>query len=438
MTVRKVDHLLIGGGLASANCARWLRESGAEGEIMLVGREPDPPYNRPECSKGYLRGEETREEPLFRPNEWWGEQKIELLTRTSVMSLDAQARTVKLSDKQEVSFGKALIATGANVRRLNVPGCELEQIHYLRTLGNADAIRGGVADAESVVLIGGSYIGCEVAASLTLMGKKATIVMQEEATFERGFGKHAGRFFQGLLESHGVTVHGSDGLERFEGGTLTGTPSGAHPKGHTQRAHGGQAGGRVGKVVTTNGLELPADAVVIGAGVTPDVALAQRAGLQIGERGGVLCSSRLETSAPGVFAAGDIAEYDSPLHDGRVRIEHWDVAFNHGKTAALNMLGGDVPHEVVPYFYSVLGDWGELEYVGPAYEWDEEIVRGSYDDGNFTTWYLKDDRVLAALTFGRSDDLDHARRLIAEKPTLDEHDRAALASVDSDLAALHR
>lgn len=426
MSAREVDHLLIGGGLASANCARWLRESGAEGEILLVGREPDPPYNRPECSKGYLRGEESREEPLFRPNEWWGEQNVELLTRTSVMELDAQARTAKLSSKEEIRFDKALIATGANVRRLNVPGCELEQIHYLRTLGNADTIREGVADAENVVLIGGSYIGCEVAASLTLMGKKATIVMQEEVTLERGFGKQAGRFFQGLLESHGITVHGRDGLERFEGDTLTGTPSGAH------------TGGRVGKVVTTNGLELSTDAVVVGAGVTPDIALAKRAGLDIGERGGVLCSSCLQTSVPRVFAAGDIAEYDSPLHDGHVRIEHWDVAFNHGKTAALNMLGGNVSHEVVPYFYSVLGDWGELEYVGPAYEWDEEIVRGSYEDGDFTTWYLKDGRVLAALTFGRSDDLDHARRLIAERPVLDERARATLASLDADLATLSR
>jgi 3-phenylpropionate/trans-cinnamate dioxygenase ferredoxin reductase component len=432
VSAREVEFLLIGGGLASANCARWLRESGAEGEILLVGREPDPPYNRPECSKGYLRGEETREEPLFRPNEWWAEQGIELLTRTSVSALDLDTRSAKLSDKQEILFGNALIATGANVRRLNVPGCELEQIHYLRTLGNADTIREGVADAENVVLIGGSYIGCEVAASLTLMGKRATIVMQEEATLERGFGKQAGRFFQGLLESHGITVHGPDGLERFEGDTPRGTLSGAHPEGHTQRAHGKQAGGRVGKVVTTNGLELPADAVVIGAGVTPDVALAKRAGLQIGERGGVLCSSRLETAAPGVFVAGD----DSPLHDAHVRIEHWDVAFNHGKTAALNMLGGDVSHEVVPYFYSVLGDWGELEYVGPAYEWDEEIVRGSYDDGEFTTWYLEDGSVRAALTFGRSDDLDHARRLIAERTVLEGRDRAALASLDADLATL--
>jgi len=412
VSVRNVDYLLIGGGLASANCARWLRESGADDEIVLVGREPDPPYNRPDCSKGYLRGEESREEPMFRPSEWWGEQRIELLTRTSVTSLDAQARTATLSNKDELSFGKALIATGANVRRLNVPGCELEQIHYLRTLGNADAIREAVAEVERVVLIGGSYIGCEVAASLTMMGKKATLVMQEEATLERGFGKRAGRFFQGLLESHGIEIHGPDGLERFEGE------------------------GSVSKVLTSNGLELPAEAVVVGAGVTPDVALAKRAGLEIGERGGVLCSSRLETSVPGIYAAGDIAEYDSPLHDGHVRIEHWDVAFNHGKTAALNMLGQDVPHEVVPYFYSVLGDWGELEYVGPAYEWDEEIVRGSYEDGEFTTWYLEDGRVRAALTFGRSDDLEHARRLIAERRALDDNERGALASLDGDLAAL--
>ncbi len=412
MAEREVDYLLIGGGLASANCARWLREEGAEGTVLLVGREPDPPYNRPECSKGYLRGEETREEPLFRPNEWWAEQDIELLTRASVTGLDLDARTAKLSTKDEVTFDKALIATGANVRRLNVPGCELEQIHYLRTLSNADAIREGVAEAEHVVLIGGSYIGCEVAASLTAIGKRCTIVMQERATLERGFGERIGRYIQGLLEGIGVTVHGEDELERFEGEE------------------------RVGKVITRSGLELDAEAVVIGAGVTPDTQLAQRAGLAIGERGGIACSSRLQTSTPGVFAAGDVCEYDSPLHGGPMRIEHWDVAFNHGKTAALNMLGRDVPHTVVPYFYSVLAGLGELEYVGPASSWDEEIVRGSIADGSFTNWYLQDGHVVAALTFGRSDDLDHARRLLAEKPTLDATARARLGDLDADLDAV--
>ncbi|HTY96805.1 MAG TPA: FAD-dependent oxidoreductase [Solirubrobacteraceae bacterium] len=411
MSAREVDYLLIGGGLASANCARWLREEGAEGEVLLVGRELEPPYNRPECSKGYLRGEETREEPSFRPAQWWKDQRIELLTGTTVTKLDTGARTAALSNKQEVGYGQALIATGANVRRLPVEGSELENIFYLRTLGNADAIREGVEEAEEVVLVGGSYIGCEVAASLTKLGKRCSIVMQEQVTLERGFGSQAGRFFQHLLERHGVAVYPGEELAGFAGS------------------------GRVASVVTASGLELAAQAVVIGAGVTPDLGLARRAGLEIGELGGVACDSRLASSAAGVFAAGDICEYESVVHGGqRIRIEHWDVAFNQGKTAALNMLGRDVPHEVVPYFYSVLADWGELEYVGPAGEWDEEIVRGSTAEGRFTNWYLSGARVVAALTVGRSDDLEHARRLLTAGVELDEDAKGSLADADADLS----
>lgn len=414
MAMREVEYLLIGGGLASANCARWLREEGAKGSVVVVGREPDRPYNRPECSKGYLRGQESRAEPMFRPDEWWGEQDIEVMTRTSVTGLDLKERTAKLSSKEEVRFGKALIATGANVRRLSVEGCELEGVYYLRTLGNADSIREGVADAREVVLVGGSYIGCEVAASLSMMGKSCTIVMQEKATLERGFGERAGRFAQGLLEAHGVTVHGEEGLARFEG-----------------------EDGRVTKVVTEGGLEVKADAVVIGAGVTPDVGLAQRAGLAIGQAGGIACDAGLRTPVEGVYAAGDVCEYESLVHGGQpIRIEHWDVAFNHGKTAALNMLGHNVPHEVVPYFYSVLGDWGEFEYVGPAKEWEEEIVRGSMESGEdskFTNWYLQEGRVVAALTWGRSDDLEHAKRLLKEGVVLSDAHKAALADVEAEL-----
>jgi 3-phenylpropionate/trans-cinnamate dioxygenase ferredoxin reductase subunit len=410
MSARSVEYLLIGGGLASANCARWLRQEGAEGAVLLVGREPDPPYNRPECSKGYLRGEESREDTYFRPSDFWEEQRIELMTRTSVTALDAQARIATLSSKEEIEFEKALIATGANVRRLSVDGCQLEQIHYLRTLGNSDAIRAGAEDAEEVVLIGGSFIGCEVAASLTALGKSCTIATVEQAPLEMSFGARAGQFFREQLESVGVKIHGGEALERFEGDS------------------------RVRKVITQGGLELAGDMAVVGVGVIPDVLLAQKAGLQIGERGGVRCSSRLESSVPGVYAAGDICEYDSVVHGGDpVRIEHWDVAFNHGKTAALNMLGRDVPHEEVPYFYSVLGDWGELEYVGPAYHWDEELLRGSFEEGSFTNWYLKDGVVKAALTWGRSGDLDAARQLIVDGTALEERQRAALADPSSNL-----
>jgi 3-phenylpropionate/trans-cinnamate dioxygenase ferredoxin reductase subunit len=223
MADRNVDYLLIGGGLAAANCARWLRESGADGQVLLVGREPDLPYDRPPCSKEYLRGSQTREDALFQPAEWYAEQEIEVLTRCSAMKLDPAARTAKLSNREEIGFGKALIATGANVRRLNVPGAELEGIHYLRTFGNADTIRADTA-GKRVVLIGGSYIGTEVAASLTELGSSCTIVMLESVVLSRTFGERAGRFFQERLTDHGIVVHGEDELERFEGADGRSTP----------------------------------------------------------------------------------------------------------------------------------------------------------------------------------------------------------------------
>ena len=410
MAERSVDHLLIGGGLAAANCARWLREEGGEGSILLVGRENDPPYNRPPLSKSYLGGKESREEILFRPDDWWGEQKIDLLTRTSVIKLDAEGRKAKLSSGDEVTFDKALLATGANVRRLRAEHADLDGIHYLRTLPTSDSIARDASDAEHIVMIGGSYIGCEVAATLTARGNKCTIVMQEDVTFERVYGPEVGGFFQRVLEEHGIQIHGGESLARFEG-----------------------SDGRVTHVVTESGLSLEAECVVIGAGVIPDVTLAKGAGLDLGETGGVLCSSRLETSVPGIYAAGDICDYDSVVHGRRLRIEHWDVAFNQGKTAALNMLGRDVPHEEIPYFFSDLADWASSEYVGPGS--GDTVIRGSMDDGDFTAFYVDPDSdvVAAALTVGRSDDLEHARRFIKEKTA---PDREKLADTGTDLGDL--
>ena len=190
---RRVDHLLIGGGLAAANCARWLREEGGDGSILLVGREPELPYNRPPLSKGYLQGKESRDDAFFRPAEWWEEQRIEALTRTSVMKLDAEARVATLSTKEEIEFGTALLATGSNVKRLRVDGCDLDGIHYLRAFGNSDAIRADAEERKRAVLIGGSYIGCEVAASLTAAhGVECEIVMMEDVTFEPFFGELVG------------------------------------------------------------------------------------------------------------------------------------------------------------------------------------------------------------------------------------------------------
>jgi 3-phenylpropionate/trans-cinnamate dioxygenase ferredoxin reductase subunit len=408
MATREVDHLLIGGGLAAASCATTLREEGATGSILLVGREPDPPYNRPPLSKGYLQGKEDRASALFRPAEWWDEQQIDLLTRTSAMKLDTEERVVTLSNKEEVHFGSALLATGANVRRLRVDGSDLEGIHYLRAFGNSDAIRADAEQADSVVMIGGSYIGCEVAASLTaLFGHRCTIVMREPVCLEPQFGAEVGGFFQGVLEEHGIEVHGSDELERFEG-----------------------QDGRVRRVVTKGGLELDCDCVVIGAGVMPDVMLARPAGLELGESGGVKCSSRLETSVPGIYAAGDMCEYDSVIHGRRLRVEHWDVAIEQGRTAARNMLGHDVPHETVPYFFADLADWTSMEYVGPGS--GEPVIRGSLEEGAFTAFYVDDGKVTAALTVGRSEDLDHARRFITLGAEIDP---VRLTDTEVDLAS---
>ena len=413
MAERAVDYLIIGGGVAGFSCAHQLRAAGAEGSIAVVSRDPDPPYDRTACSKGYLQGRASREDTLLAPADWWRTQAVELLTRTSALSLDLVERQVKLSTKQSVGFGQLLLATGANVRRLRIDGSDLQGIHYLRALGNADAIRRDAEEAERVVMVGGSYIATEVAASLTELGNRCTLVMQERVTLERGFGREAGRFFQQVLEARGISLRPEDEVAAFEG-----------------------ADGHVRAVVTKRGERIPADLVVVGAGVVPDVTLAQRAGLELGPRGGVKTDASLRTSASGVFAAGDMCEYESVVHNrGLLRIEHWDVAERQGETVARAMLGDSSPHDVVPYFFSDLSDWASLEYVGPAHRWDEEIVRGSPVDGEFTVWYLDGGRVAAALSVGRGQDLDIARRLIVQRVDVSAR-RDELADPDADLGAL--
>jgi 3-phenylpropionate/trans-cinnamate dioxygenase ferredoxin reductase subunit len=389
MADREVDFLLIGGGMASAHCAAELRRRGADGSILLVGREPEPPYERPPVTKEYLRGEAKREDAYVNPPAWYGENGVELLTGRNVLSLDAGARTAKIQGGEEVSFGKALLATGANVNILRVEGAENEGIHYVRAFGNADAIRGDVAAAERVVLVGGSYIGCEAAASLTAQGKKCTIVAMEDVALSRTFGEGAGRWFQERLEEHGVTFHGGESLSAFEGD------------------------GRVRAVVTESGLSVECDTVVVGAGVRPDAMLAQRAGIEVGD-GGIACDSKLRTSAEGIYAAGDCCSYDSVVHGRRIHVEHWDVAMQQGIKAAANMLGAEEDYDVVPYFFSDLADWAGLEYVGPAYEWDREVWRGDRAGGEFSVWYLQGGRVAGCLSVDRSEDLAEARRLLAD------------------------
>ncbi|MGV1048768.1 MAG: NAD(P)/FAD-dependent oxidoreductase [Solirubrobacterales bacterium] len=409
MASREVDFLLVGGGMAAAHCAKELRDRGAEGSILLVGREPEPPYERPPLSKEYLRGEAERADAYVNPPQWYEEQGVELASGRNVMSLDAEARTAKIQGGEEVAFGKALIATGANVNILRLEGAENEGIHYLRAFGNSDAIRADAEGAGHVVLIGGSYIAAEVAASLTARGTSCTMVAIEGVALSRTFGEEAGGWFQQRLEAHGVTFVGGEELEAFEGD------------------------GRVRSVLTKSGRSFQCDAVVVGAGVRPDTMLAERAGIEVD--GAIVCDSKLRTSAAGIYAAGDCCSYDSVVHGRRIHVEHWDVAMQQGMHAARNMLGEDADYGVVPYFFSDLADWASLEYVGPAQDWDEEIWRGDRDGGEFSVWYLKDGRVAGCLSVERSEDLAEARRLLAEGVDVSGA-RGAIADPGADLSEI--
>jgi 3-phenylpropionate/trans-cinnamate dioxygenase ferredoxin reductase component len=408
----QVDYLLIG-GFACGNAAAELRKRGADGSILLVGREAEPPYERPPLSKEYLRGEAKREDAHVNPLSWYEENGVELRTGTNVMSLDVEARRVKLQGGDEVGFERALIATGANVNILRVDGANLNRIHYLRAFGNSDNIRADAEEADRVVLVGGSYIACEVAASLKAGGTDCSLVMMEDVALSRTFGEEAGRWFQELLESKGIEFHGGETLATFEGDD------------------------HASAVVTESGKTIEGDMVVVGAGVRPDVMLAERAGLEIDDDGGIRCDQTLQSSVEGIYAAGDVCSYDSVVHGRRIRVEHWDVAMQQGQHAARAMMGEAKPYEVVPYFFSDLADWASLEYVGPAADWDEEIWRGDRDAGEFLVFYVKDGKVAGALSVGRSEDLGHARTLLAEGVDVSSDGaKAVLGDPDADLAEL--
>ena len=411
--MRTVQYLLIG-GFASGYAAAELRKQGADGSILLVGREAEPPYERPPLTKEYLRDEATREDTHVNPVSWYEENGVELLTGTNVMSIDSEARRVKLQGGDEVAFERALIATGANVNILRVDGANLDRIHYVRTPGNSDNIRADAEKADRVVLVGGSYIACEVAASLKAKGTDCALVMMEDVALSRNFGEDAGRWFQGVMEAKGIEFHGGETLAAFEGDD------------------------HASAVVTESGKTIEGDMVVVGAGVRPDVMVAQKAGLEIDEDdGGIRCDETLQTSMDGIYAAGDVCSYDSRIHGRRIRVEHWDVAMQQGQHAARAMMGDPKPYEVVPYFFSDLADWASLEYVGPAHDWDEEIWRGDRDAGEFLVFYLKDGKVAGALSVERSEDLGHARTLLAEGVDVgSEEAKGKLADPDSDLAEL--
>ncbi|MDX6449390.1 MAG: 3-phenylpropionate/trans-cinnamate dioxygenase ferredoxin reductase component [Gaiellaceae bacterium] len=392
MSVERI--VIVGSGGAGTKAAESLRQRGYDGSLTLVTADPHPPYARPPLSKVYLRGElELEKFFLALPDD------LDLRLSTTVAEISAGE--VVLDSGERLPFDRLLLATGSEPRRL--PGTELTGIHYLRNVGDSDAIREHAQDSKRAVVIGAGFIGSEVAASLRQLGLEVTLVEGGRLPLEHVFGPEIGTFYRDLHVAEGVEVLTSAKLAGFEG------------NGSVQAAR------------LDDGTLLEADLVVVGIGVAPRIQLAEAAGIEV--ENGVLVDERLETSVPGIFAAGDIALAQHPFYQARLRVEHWFTAANMGPVAAANMLGGDEPYDRIPYFYSDQFDT-KMEYSGFAPRWDEVVLRGDPASRSFMAFWLEDDRVIAGMSVNVADTTEAVEALIRGRESVD---RARLSDPDTPL-----
>jgi len=383
--------VIVGASLAGAKAAETLREEGFDGRVVLVGAERERPYERPPLSKDYLR-READGKPYVHEAAFYGENEIELRTSTTVAEIDAVAGEVMLANGEGLGFDRLLLAAGAEPRRLRVPGVELDGVLYLRTVEDSDAIRERIDGGGKLVTIGAGWIGAEVAASAKQRGCEATILERGELPLERVLGPELGRLYRDIHTDHGVELVGGARLEAIEGD------------------------GKVAAVRLAGDMRIEADFVVVGVGVAPRIELAETAGLEI--ENGVACDQRLKTSAPNVFAAGDVANAFHPFYGRRLRVEHWFNALEQGPVAARNMLGRDEPYEKLPYFFSDQYEVG-MEYAGFAAEWDEVVFRGDVDGREFIAFWLSGGRVVAGMNVNVWDVTDQIQALIRSRSEVD-------------------
>jgi 3-phenylpropionate/trans-cinnamate dioxygenase ferredoxin reductase component len=362
--------VIVGAGLAAARAVEALRKDGYEGSITILGDEPERPYLRPPLSKEYLRGETDREQVYVHAPTYYSEHRIDLRSGTVVRAIEPSSREVVLEGEERVAFDRLLLATGARPRMLPVPGADLPGVITLRTLADADAIHAAAIDAERIVVIGAGWIGSEVAASLRMLGRTVVLMAPEVVPLERVLGPEIGGVYRDVHLQHGVD---------WRPGTTVGRLVG------TDRVQG---------VETSAGERIAADLVVIGVGVQPRTELAVAAGIAVGD--GIEVSATLETSVPGIFAAGDVASAWHPFYDRRLRSEHWANAKFQGSAAGRSLLGATDPYDRIPYFYSDQYDVG-MEYTGHASASDRLVVRGSLADRQFVAFWLADGRVVAGM-----------------------------------------
>jgi 3-phenylpropionate/trans-cinnamate dioxygenase ferredoxin reductase subunit len=398
--------VIVGASLAGAKAAETLRGEGFDGRIVLVGDEPVRPYERPPLSKGYLRGELGFDDAAVHSEEFYGDQSIELLTSTTVTGIDPTKKVVTLDPGGTLSYDQLLLSTGATPRTLSIPGSGLAGIHYLRSIESCDRLRVAIDRADRVVVVGGGWIGSEVAASARQLGKDVAMIEAARVPLERVLGAEVGAIFKELHTEHGVELHLGVGVEAFRG------------------SHS------VEEVVLADGTAVPGDLFVVGVGVTPRTDLAQAAGLELDN--GVLVDEHLASSVPGIWAAGDVANAFHPAFGARVRLEHWSAALNQGPVAAKNMLGQKTPYTKIPYFFSDQYDLG-MEYSGYATNWDTLVIRGDRGRREFIAFWLAQGRVLAGMNVNVWDVSDQIASLVASKRVIDrvqlEDPNVALSSL---------
>ncbi len=384
--------VIVGAGLAAARAAESLRNEGFEGSITIFGDEPERPYLRPPLSKQFLRGEGGREQVYVYPETFYPEQRIDLGSATTVCAIEPRSREVVLDGEDRVPFDRLLIATGAQPRTLPVPGADLPGVMTLRTMADADAIRAAATDAERIAVIGAGWIGSEVAASLRMLGRTVVLIAPEAAPLERVLGPEVGGVYRDLHLERGVDWRPGTTVQRIIG---------------TARVEG---------IETSAGERISADLVVAGIGVQPRTELAVLAGAAVGD--GIEVSSTLETSVPGIFAAGDVASAWHPFYERRLRTEHWANAKFQGSTAGRSMLGGTEPYDRIPYFYSDQYDLG-MEYTGWASPSDRLVVRGSLADRRFVAFWLAEGRVVAGMNANVWDVAKPIERLVRSRAVVD-------------------
>jgi len=398
--------IIVGASLAGAKAAEELRGRGFDGRIVLIGAEPERPYERPPLTKDYLRGESPREKAYVHEANFYTEHEIELLTSRRVATLDPGASRITLADGRELGFDRLLLATGAEPRRISTPGADLEGVHSLRTLADCDQLRDRIGAGGHVVVVGAGWIGSEFAASARQRGLEVTVIDPLALPNERVFGPEIGSFYRDVHAQHGVELLLGDGVEAFEGDAA------------------------IARVRTASGRVVDCDFAVVGIGVMPRVELAEHAGLEVDD--GVLVDEQLQTSAPGVFAAGDIARAWHPFFGERIRVEHWANALNQGPAAARAMLGEPVSYDRIPYFFSDQYEVG-MEYSGHAPQWDEVVFRGDRNDGEFIAFWLQDGRVIAGMNVNVWDVNETVQTLIRSRQAVDV---GALTDSDTPLESL--